>query len=64
MKLDDYVKIFEDAACGQTYDMNGGVKAVLIAALDYTHDTVIDSCESPEECRQEIVNYSVRVVEA
>ncbi len=61
MKQEDYVKIFEDAACKQTYNMEAGVKAVVTAAIDHIHDDVIDYCESDEECRQEIVNYRERV---
>ena len=30
-------------------------------AVDYVHDVVIDCCATAEECRQEIVNYSVRL---
>lgn len=49
MKQEDYVKIFEAE----------GVKGVVKAVIDHIHDDVIDTCESDEECRQEIVNYSV-----
>lgn len=27
--------------------------------VDHVHDVVIDHCETAEECRQEIVNYSI-----
>ena len=63
MRYEDYIKIFEDTACKQTYRMADGVKAVVDAVLDHTHDEVIDGCESDFECRQEIINYSVRLAD-
>ena len=32
-----------------------------LAVIDHIHDEIIDSCESAEECRQEVINYSVRI---
>ena len=61
MKQEDYLKIFENTACKKTYEMAAGVKAVVAAVINHIHDEVIDDCESDEECRQEIVNYSVRI---
>ena len=61
MRYEDYLKIFEDTACKQTYRMADGVKAVVDAVIDHTHDVVIDGCESDDECRQEIINYSMRL---
>lgn len=60
MSKKNYVKIFEEVACGETYRMSDGVNAVVEAVLDHIHDEVIDGCQSAFECRQEIVNYSVR----
>jgi len=28
---------------------------------DHIHDVVIDDCETAEECRQEIVSYSIKL---
>jgi uncharacterized coiled-coil DUF342 family protein len=32
-----------------------------LAVIGHIHDEIIDSCESAEECRQEIINYSVTI---
>ena len=29
--------------------------------IDYIHDEIIDGCETAEECKQEIVNYTIRL---
>ena len=61
MQIDDYVKIFETAACKQTYVMTDGVDAVVKAVIDQIHDMVIDDCETSEECRERIINYSLMI---
>ena len=59
MKTEDYIKIFENVALKENYNMKGGVEAVVKAVIDHIHDEVIDACDSDDECRQDIVNYSL-----